>query len=72
MNSIRLSVQIFFLFIYQQILSQSGTTLHYDGTDDYVNCGNHTSVQITGTAITLEANVFIDSFEDAVYKRKYY
>jgi hypothetical protein len=68
MNSIRLSVQIFFLFIYQQILSQSGTTLHYDGTDDYVNCGNHTSVQITGTAITLEANVFIDSFEDAVYK----
>lgn len=68
MNSIRLSVQMFFLLICQYIFSQTGTALHFDGTDDYVDCGNHTSVQITGTAITLEATVFIDSFEDAVYK----
>lgn len=68
MNSIRLLTQIFFLLICQYILSQTGTALHFDGTDDYVDCGNHTSVQITGTAITLEATVFIDSFEDAVYK----
>lgn len=68
MNSIRLLTQIFFLLICQYILSQTVTALHFDGADDYVDCGNHTSVQITGTAITLEATVFIDSFEDAVYK----
>lgn len=68
MKTLRLLIQIFFLLLYQYILSQTGTALHFDGTDDYVDCGNHTSVQITGTAITLEATVFVDSFEDAVYK----
>ena len=68
MKTLRLLTQIFFLLLYHHIISQTGTALHFDGTDDYVDCGNHTSVQITGTAITLEATVFVDSFEDAVYK----
>lgn len=33
----------------------AGYALDFDGTNDYVNCGNNTSVQITGTAITMEA-----------------
>lgn len=35
--------------------SGSGYTLDFDGIDDYVDCGNNSSVQITGTAITMEA-----------------
>jgi hypothetical protein len=33
----------------------AGYALDFDGTNDYVNCGNNGSVQITGTAITMEA-----------------
>jgi hypothetical protein len=33
----------------------AGYVLDFDGTDDYVNCGNNSSVQIAGTAITMEA-----------------
>jgi hypothetical protein len=33
----------------------AGYALDFDGTDDYVNAGNNPSVQITGTAITMEA-----------------
>jgi type 1 fimbria pilin len=32
-----------------------GNTLAFDGSDDWVDCGNDSSVQITGNAITLEA-----------------
>ncbi|PWB67958.1 hypothetical protein C3F09_12555, partial [candidate division GN15 bacterium] len=33
----------------------AGYALDFDGTNDYVNGGNNPSVQITGTAITMEA-----------------
>ncbi len=38
------------------------TCLELDGTDDYVDCGNGTGLQITGTEITLEAWINADNF----------
>ena len=37
-------------------------SLDFDGTDDYVDCGNGSSLQITGTAITVSAWINADSF----------
>jgi len=44
---------------------QNGGALNFDGIDDQVDCGNDTSVQISGTAITLEARVKVDVFDSA-------
>jgi len=41
----------------------TGSALDFDGDKDRVNCGNDTSVQITGTNITLEAWVYPKYFE---------
>ncbi len=38
------------------------THLNFDGANDRINCGNSTSVQITGSSITLEAWVKLSSF----------
>ena len=43
------------VFIPPIVSNGAGYALDFDGTDDYVNCGNNSSVQITGTAITMEA-----------------
>lgn len=48
--------------------AQSGNALNFDGEDDEVDCGNDASLQITGSAITLEAMVKFDSFADAYYQ----
>ncbi len=42
--------------------AQSGNALIFDGNDDYVACGNDGSVQIGGTAITIEAWINPASF----------
>lgn len=46
----------------------AATHLDFDGVDDYVNCGNAAALQISGNAITLEANIkfntFASSFND--------
>ncbi|MFX1596029.1 MAG: DUF2341 domain-containing protein, partial [Promethearchaeota archaeon] len=34
---------------------QMGSAIDFDGTDDYINCGNDASLDITGTSITVEA-----------------
>ena len=62
-NEIRLLrnlISICMIFILFSLISyhtnaQSGAALNFDGIDDYVDCGNNTSVQITGSQITLEA-----------------
>lgn len=41
--------------------------LALDGTDDYVDCGNNTSVQITGTAITLEAWIYPTAWKTGAF-----
>lgn len=45
------------------IYSQQATHLNFDGNNDLVNCGNNSSVQITGNQITLEAWVRAESFK---------
>jgi hypothetical protein len=39
----------------KQIMVKGNNALSLDGTDDYVDCGNSASVQITGTKLTIEA-----------------
>jgi len=44
------------------------TYLEFDGEDDFVNCGNDPSLQITGSNITLEAWIYAPEFKDAVWQ----
>jgi len=46
----------------------SGYALHFDGTDDYVNCGNGTSLQITGDKITLEVWINVTEFKSQIWE----
>ncbi len=41
----------------------SQNSISFDGTNDQVDCGNNTSVQITGTALTLEAWIYPTSWK---------
>ncbi len=41
--------------------------LDFDGTDDRIDCGNDTSVQISGKAITLEAWIYPTAWKTNVY-----
>lgn len=63
---LRYSTVIAFFFFNFMGLTQ--TSLGFDGTNDYVNCGNGPSVNITGTAITLEAWVYPTSFTTNVWQ----
>jgi hypothetical protein len=56
-------------------LAAQNYSLSFDGNDDYVTCGNGTSVQITGTALTLEAWVHptawkTSSFEGSIVTKQ--
>ncbi len=42
--------------------------LSFDGVDDYVNCGNGSTVQLNGTAVTLEAWIKADSWQKYVWQ----
>ncbi|MBN2281939.1 MAG: choice-of-anchor D domain-containing protein [Candidatus Marinimicrobia bacterium] len=44
-------------------LGGSRQALDFDGTDDYVDCGNNASVQITGSALSVESWIYLDNFE---------
>ncbi len=50
----KLTLILITLFGITVIASAQNMALNFDGTDDYVDCGNNASVQIGGT-ITLEA-----------------
>jgi hypothetical protein len=45
-----------------------GNALDFDGSDDYVNCGNDVSLQISGTAITIEAWIYVIAFAENTYE----
>jgi hypothetical protein len=47
--------------LHSQPVNTIGTALKFDGTDDYVNCGNAGSLNITG-AITIEAWINADTW----------
>ncbi|MCB9219216.1 MAG: T9SS type A sorting domain-containing protein [Ignavibacteriales bacterium] len=42
--------------------------LQFDGNDDYVNCGNDSSLQITGNKITLEAWIYANQWASEVWQ----
>jgi|GEM_PF-2518958 len=44
------------------------TNLNFDGINDRIDCGNNTSLQITGQNITLEAWVKINTFANEAFK----
>jgi hypothetical protein len=46
------------------VTGRIGGALHFDGVDDYVDCANDVSLQITGTEISLAAWVKYDTAED--------
>ncbi len=48
--------------------SKAQNGLDFDGTDDRVDCGNDTSVQITGKKITLEAWIYPTAWKTNVYE----
>ena len=61
MKSVLLTfLTISFIFLSNPLSSQNA--LHFDGTNDRVDCGNPAALQITGTAITIEAWVKPSSF----------
>ncbi|OGV67015.1 MAG: hypothetical protein A3K19_29610 [Lentisphaerae bacterium RIFOXYB12_FULL_65_16] len=45
-----------------------GYALDFDGTNDYVNCGNGASLQIAGNAITVEAWIRADTWKTNVWE----
>lgn len=45
------------------IADTNGFALQFDGTDDLLNCGNGSSLQITGNKITLEAWINVTEFK---------
>jgi hypothetical protein len=45
------------------IADTNGFALQFDGTDDLLNCGNGSSLQITGNQITLEAWINVNEFK---------
>jgi len=46
------------------VTGRIGGALHFDGSDDYVDCGNNESLQITGTEIGIAAWAKWDTAED--------
>lgn len=66
-TNFKYSVSTFILcFISFFTLAQNALSL--DGSNDYVNCGNGSSVQITGTSLTLEAWVYPTFFKTNVWQ----
>ncbi len=63
----KFSLSLFF-FLASFLNSFSQNALHFDGVDDQINCGNSSSVQITGTAITLEAWIYPSSWTNEVWR----
>lgn len=49
------------------IFSNAQNTLDFDGSNDYVDCGNDTSIQINGKSITLEAWIYATSWKTNAY-----
>ena len=56
----------FFLFLSLSFFSQN--SLNFDGTNDFVNCGNSPSINITGNALTLEAWIYPTSWRFNIWE----
>ena len=60
-------ILFFYLSFSINSYSQSGSALDFDGFNDQINCGNDTSIQITGSEITLEAIIKFKTFKPFTY-----
>lgn len=60
MNQIRTLLLGLFVFAGSILYSQTQNALNFDGVDDYVDCGNDASLNITG-AITVEAWIYLSN-----------
>lgn len=49
-------------------MSYSQNSLSFDGVSDYANCGSNTSLNVTGTALTLEAWIYPTSWKTQVWQ----
>jgi len=63
-NKLQLGILLFFLCA--SLFAQENS-IDFDGTNDYVNCGNNGSLNITGNTITLEAWIYPTSFKAQVW-----
>lgn len=59
---------IFFFCVLQFNFSFSQNALSFDGINDYVNLGNSNSLNITGTALTIEAWIYPTSWRAQVWQ----
>lgn len=57
-----------YLWIFSTNTFAQGNALAFDGNNDFADCGNHPSLDITGTSITLEAWVYSTSFTTNVWQ----
>lgn len=64
--SVKILFSLLFLFAANVIFSQNA--LSFDGVDDAVDVGNPVDVQITGTAITLEAWIYPTSWTNEAWR----
>ncbi len=51
----------------KDIRVSGNNALSFDGTDEYVDCGNDESLQISGTHISIEAWIYPESFDADVW-----
>lgn len=61
----------FYLILFTVITSATAiaqTSVDFDGVDDFIDCGNDPSLDITGTAITLEAWVYPTAFQAQIWQ----
>jgi hypothetical protein len=59
---------LLFFFNVTRVNADNNHSLDFDGANDYVNCGNGSSVQITGTALTIEAWIRADAWKTNVWE----
>lgn len=66
-NILRIALLASLSMLMQQAVGQVANALDFDGVDDKVDCGNDTSIQITGKFITLEAWIYPTAWKTNAY-----
>ncbi|HPD64716.1 MAG TPA: hypothetical protein P5050_09740 [Bacteroidia bacterium] len=65
----KFTILSFYLFLIVRTIAQNaGSCVSFDGVDDYINCGNNSSVQITTNAVTMEAWIKASTWKTNVYE----
>jgi len=52
----------------EQLSAINEKVLEFNGTDQYINCGNNSSLQITGSSFTIETWIYPTNFKTAVWE----